>query len=141
MTMTNEEICRDYRQAKKPMAQIGILAQLNNCGREKIVQILKDGGEELPGQYKPKPKGPRKPKAEANEMEVPAPEPATEKEADENAASYSTMKDKLKHLVRLATLDAIDYITNDECEPAVKAYRIEGVMDLCRRVETRCEDE
>lgn len=141
MTMTNEEICRDYRQAKKPMAQIGILAQLNNCGRDKIVQILKDGGEELPGQYKPKPKGKRKPKAEAYEMIVPAPEPATEKGANENAASYSTMKDKLKYLIRLATLDAIDYITNDECEPAVKAYRIEGAMDLCRNVEARCEDE
>lgn len=49
MTMTNEEICRDYRAAKAPSKQIHILAELNQCDREKIKQILVEGGCKLPG--------------------------------------------------------------------------------------------
>ena len=49
MTMTDEEICRDYRTAKAPMKQIGILADLNQCGKDRIKQILIDGGCKLPG--------------------------------------------------------------------------------------------
>lgn len=49
MTMTNEEICRDYRQAAAPSKQIRILSELNECDRETIKQILVDGGCKLPG--------------------------------------------------------------------------------------------
>ena len=52
MTMTNEEIVRDYRQAAQPAKQIAVLADLNQCSRQEIAQILKDAGEELPGWYK-----------------------------------------------------------------------------------------
>jgi len=56
MTMTNEEICRDYRAAKAPTKQIQILAELNQCDKNRIKQILIDGGEKLPGNMIPKPK-------------------------------------------------------------------------------------
>lgn len=49
MTMTNEEICRDYKAAKATSKQIHILADLNQCSREKIKQILVEGGCKLPG--------------------------------------------------------------------------------------------
>lgn len=49
MTMTNEEIIRDYKAAKAPSKQIAILADLNQCSREKIKQILVAGGCKLPG--------------------------------------------------------------------------------------------
>ena len=49
MTMTKEEIIRDYKAAKAPSKQIAILAELNQCDREKIKQILVEGGCELPG--------------------------------------------------------------------------------------------
>ena len=49
MTMTNEEICRDFRQAKAGTKQIGILAELNQCDKETIKRILVEGGEKLPG--------------------------------------------------------------------------------------------
>ena len=45
MTMTNEEICREYRQAKRPKRQIGILADLNEVPRRDIVKILMAAGE------------------------------------------------------------------------------------------------
>lgn len=63
MTMTNEEICREHRTAKAPQKQIGILAELNQVPRKEIVEILKEGGEKLPGNYYNK--APKKPAAPA----------------------------------------------------------------------------
>ena len=56
MTMTNEEIIRDYREAKAPMKQIGILADMNCCTRKEIVAILVDAGLEVPKLYQKRPK-------------------------------------------------------------------------------------
>ena len=46
--MTNEEILRDYRLAKAPLKQIGILADLNQCSKQKIIDILREGGLPCP---------------------------------------------------------------------------------------------
>jgi len=56
MNMTNEEIIREYREAKTPLKQIGILADKNQCSRGKIVEILREAGIELPAVYREKPK-------------------------------------------------------------------------------------
>ena len=56
MTMTNEEIVRDYKAAKAPSKQIAILADLNQCDRTKIKQILVEAGCKLPGNCLPNPK-------------------------------------------------------------------------------------
>lgn len=51
MTMTKEAIVADYKQAKDKKKQVQILADLNNCKKDDIIQILKDGGvnhRELP---------------------------------------------------------------------------------------------
>lgn len=51
MTMTEQEIVKDYREAKDKKTQIGILADLNTCSKQQIVEILKVGGvdhRELP---------------------------------------------------------------------------------------------
>ena len=52
MTMTNEEICRSFRQEATPRKQIGILAEMNQCDKSRIVEILREGGETLPAPYK-----------------------------------------------------------------------------------------
>lgn len=44
MQMTNEEIVRSYREAKHKGQQIGVLADLNVCSREVIIEILVEGG-------------------------------------------------------------------------------------------------
>ena len=51
MEMTNEEICRNYKQAKHRQNQIKILADLNQTSVDEIRQILIDGGA-----LRPKPK-------------------------------------------------------------------------------------
>ena len=44
MQMTNEEICRSYRQAKHRQNQIKILADLNQTSVKEIRKILIDNG-------------------------------------------------------------------------------------------------
>lgn len=44
MQMTEEEICRSYRQAAFPKKQVGILAELNQVKKTKIAEILRRGG-------------------------------------------------------------------------------------------------
>lgn len=48
MTMTDKDIILDYNQAKDKNSQIGILADLNQCSRETIREILEQGGEQRP---------------------------------------------------------------------------------------------
>lgn len=49
MQMTREDILLSYRQAKTPAKQIRVLADLNSCTREEIIEILREGGATLPG--------------------------------------------------------------------------------------------
>lgn len=44
MTMSEGEIVRDFRTAKKKREQISILAELNQCSRDKIREILLRNG-------------------------------------------------------------------------------------------------
>ena len=66
MVMTNEEIIREYREAKTPMKQIGILADENQCSKKEIVKILLEAGEQVPQNFLNKPPAP-KPAADPEE--------------------------------------------------------------------------
>lgn len=52
MIMTDEEIIREYREAKTPLKQIRILADENQCSRKEIVAILAGAGLEIPAVYR-----------------------------------------------------------------------------------------
>lgn len=55
MQMSEEEIVIDYKQAKNKKAQVEILADLNACSKEQIIEILKRNGissKELPRERK-----------------------------------------------------------------------------------------
>lgn len=54
MQMTVEEIIRSYTQAKDKSKQIGILAELNGCAKEKIRVILLSRGCQMPTKGRPK---------------------------------------------------------------------------------------
>lgn len=47
LAMTEEEICRAFNEAKDPRLQIGILADLNVCRKEKIIKILILNGQDI----------------------------------------------------------------------------------------------
>ena len=45
--MTDNEICREYREAKNKKAQIQILADQMLCTRGEIIKILAENGEDV----------------------------------------------------------------------------------------------
>jgi len=55
---TDEEICKEYRTAKDKRSVVQVLAELNACGKDEIVRILKAHGEEVDARWgaKKKPK-------------------------------------------------------------------------------------
>lgn len=67
MHMTDEEICREYREAKKPKEQVMILADQNMCEKEEILKVLQNNGYELPGTHRTKPVATKKPQTEIKE--------------------------------------------------------------------------
>lgn len=77
MIMTEEQICREYREAKHPARHIGVLAELNICKRSEITDILVANGlMEKPKEPEPKKSTTKKPiktqpKAEAKTTEFP----------------------------------------------------------------------
>lgn len=64
------EIVRDYKEAKDPFKQVGILADLNQVSRKEMAQFLAAQGCEVDGRYlainnamRKKPDAPKKPEA------------------------------------------------------------------------------
>lgn len=51
MNMSHADIVREYKAAKTPMKQIGILADQNLCKKREIVDILLEAGCEVPKVY------------------------------------------------------------------------------------------
>lgn len=47
MTMSDEEICREYRLAKRPYEQVTIIADMNQCNKEKIMRTLIRNGADM----------------------------------------------------------------------------------------------
>ena len=52
MNMTDSEIIRDYKEASNKVKQIGILADMNECKKGRIIEILLAHGVDIPGNFK-----------------------------------------------------------------------------------------
>ncbi len=127
LPMTDEEICRDYRAAKSPMKQIGILAQLNGCPKDIIKDILVDGGCELPGNMRPKPK-----KAAAAPAAEPTSVPMSEVVAVRDALPLLVGQSALKVIAELA-----EKFGDTEDDQFYFRNQVAGVMLLYREIERR----
>ena len=62
MIMKESEICREFREAKNPKAQVDILADLNVCSKNEILKVLLTNGQDVT------PAGPRKPGGENDKI-------------------------------------------------------------------------
>ena len=109
MIMTHDEIVADYKQAKQPMKQIGILAELNGVKRDEIVNILREAGVELPGNYN------KKPKEKAVQIAPPIPEG--------NPSIYESALLTIAKLIKTAT------------EPEAFMDQVYGVLALVQEME------
>ena len=112
MTMSAAEICAEYRQAKSPMKQIQILADENGCTRGEIVEILRAGGEKLPGQYErgrtPEPE-PVQASASEPAQAVPAHQPEPAPEGLAFGDLYKAALESIAELLEMADAREQDY--------------------------------
>ena len=116
MQMSNADIVKMYREAKDKKAQIEILADLNACGKEKILDILKDGGvspAEMPRNRK-KPESDGKSERPVTVSKAQIIEKAESKKVRPVAAGKEELPDIVKEVLcrqMEKEQDAIDYHT------------------------------
>lgn len=144
MYMSNADIVADYRQAKTPMKQIAILADMNQCDRKEIIEILREAGCELPKQYQKKPKEapPTEETAETLESVVKAVKEGLSSEDDTIEA-----REALPIIIRSAAVEAIarllkqsDEAREPNCDAVDFREQVRGVLAVVHEVESRCEE-
>ena len=147
MTMTNEQIIADFKAAKSPMKQIGILADMNCCKKQEIVEILKAAGVDLPKNYT----GTRKKQIVAAPAAEPEPDPVSDElirellplEPDDDTVDAL---DTLPLIVRHAATEAIAYLLHRSDEDAAAAEAVDfkeqvrGVLAVVHEVDRRCKE-
>lgn len=47
MVMSEKDICKEFREAKNPRAQVEILADLNVCSKNEILKVLMASGMDV----------------------------------------------------------------------------------------------
>lgn len=82
MIMSNADIVREYKAAKTPMKQIGILADQNLCKKRDIVEILVKEGCEVPKYYTKAKEKKEDPAQAAADTNVGTREPGTMQETE-----------------------------------------------------------
>ena len=125
LPMTKQEIISDYKAAKAPQKQIGVLADLNLCSKKEIAGILLEAGCEVPKYYD------RKPKPEMTKAD---PAPAL----DQSEAVVKDMQLSLKPMenkstsIRHAAIDAIANLLVQADEGGGTGFRenVRGVLAL-----------
>lgn len=60
MQMTRADIVKEYREAANQRKQIGILAELNECTRAQIREVLEESGEKTTEKTRPAERNPRR---------------------------------------------------------------------------------
>lgn len=135
MEMSNEEIVRRYKLAKNKRSQVNILAQLNCCKKDEIIEVLKQEGitdKQLPRAERSD-KGKKKsgePAAEAKETEITAPLEKQETNSQEEE----------KNKLNSSTVDVnILIIENDELRNQLALIRLENskLEQLVKKSETK----
>lgn len=106
MVMSKADIVREYKQAKQPLKQIGILADENSCTKQEIAEILREAGAKLPQQFTPRKVSPEITEA-AKIPEV-------------------TNLDKASQ----AAMNAIRAIASSDTEEIRALFQIEGVLKM-----------
>lgn len=126
MDMSKDEIVVRYRQAKHKAEQIKILADLNVCSVDDIIQVLTDGGINLRGMNKIRGK-----------LSVMQPEPITAEPIPEPVEDA----EPTQPIPELTTIDnALDVIRNQireiDSEISVLTQRKQDIIDKLRDIFT-----
>lgn len=163
MTMDPMEIAVEFRTAAHPGRQLRILAELNSCSVDKIVEILENQGEKIDRRWLPRKKAApitaenqeevmeKKTEADARVDPVPAEQQLEVVPKDE----LVSIGDALPALIRSAAIDAIAQLLSRMTPPSLPfqgartlddagqtsfAEQVRGVLALVHEVEQRCQD-
>lgn len=138
LPMTEQEIVAEYKTAKRPQTQIGILADQNSCDKKTIVNILEAAGCELPGNFRKKKKAEAAAEEAFNEIAAETEKLQTEPVKDEPKQEEEPLPIAVH--VRLAALSAISNMLPDDgdieeldCRAFVE--RTIGILQLVKEVE------
>lgn len=130
MQMSEQEICKTYRESKNPNQQLTILAQLNACSTEDILSILEKNNEPLrkrPYQRSQKPEKVSPKKTGKKEEEIPDTVrrailyrmDCIEAKKEEHYAALKDLEEEFKQLnqfLKKQTKEGSNDKRNDVCE-------------------------
>lgn len=131
MQMTKGEISRSYKEARQKAKQIGVLAELNACPKEDIIEILKEAGV-----YKTSKKTP------AKKEEIPKPKKVKvakkplntkETEGSEEEEMIEDFKGTLRVPKELANLITEELDTIEESIKGLEAEKMKIEEALAKR--------
>ena len=130
MIMTDEEIARDYKQAKDGLRQAKILADQNLCTKEEIVKILLDQGVKVDGRLLQK--GKRHASPGPKPKPAPAPDPKPEPQSQPQQKQPDVARVNVECIDTIATnaiMAAVQYL------PGKEAYLVGQILNyvLCHR--------
>lgn len=130
MTMTDGEIVASYRQAAHPRKQIQILAELNNCGLDKIKNILRAAGCDI---------AQRKAKEAASVTPAPKPEETAREIKEKTGISAHGVVLRCAAIDTIAGLLAQTNATEDSVYNFTEQVR--GVLALIHTIEKEEETD
>lgn len=130
MLMGDNELLREMRTAANPREQVGILADLNGVPHSEMEKHLEGLGFEIPKRRgrKPGPK-PKKP-VETVADSKPAPEPEVV-----TADEVVSVSDTLPMLLRIAIVNTIDQLIEDDYNANSIKEMVRGMLALLHKCE------
>lgn len=137
LPMSEQEIVAEYKTAKRPQTQIGILADQNSCDKKTIVNILEAAGCELPGNFRKKKKAEAAAEEAFNEIAAETEKLQTEpiEEAPKEEPKQEEDPLPIAVHVRLAAINAIEALMPTDGDYAGFVDRVAGILQLVKEVE------
>lgn len=135
MQMSNAEIVASYKNSVNRNRQVGVLAELNACDKERIKEILIEGGvpeSELPKKRGPKPKSAAYSKKDTSANKESDKANIVHKEEDEKVALFHV--EEIKEMPRRRHISEIVETGPQDRKEAERLERYKCIPDAVKNV-------
>jgi hypothetical protein len=127
MTMSNADICLEYKQAKNKANQVTVLADLNQCTRKEILDILEAEGVTIDKRLRGHPKAAKKTAGE--KQTTPAKKPPADAP---NQEGVTLTRDEAEALLALLTDILPEYIQDKAANmDLLEVHQLTGIYQKC----------
>jgi hypothetical protein len=128
MTMSNADICLEYKQAKNKANQVTVLADLNQCTRKEILDILEAEGVTIDKRLRGHPKEVKKTASEKQTTPAKKPAPA----AAPNPEGVTLTRDEAEALLGLLADVLPEYIQDKAANmDLLEVHQLTGIYQKC----------